>query len=258
MTPAAEALFDYEARRPGIRPDLAEAHRRAWRRLAAPGTWWTGAERVALAAEARAAEACDFCRARREALSPFSVDGAHDRVSGDGLPDAAVDAVHRIVTDATRLDGAWVARLAEDGVSDAHYVELLGLVACLRSVDVFHRAMGWPLEPLPEPLSEAEAGPPSRRRPPNLVEGDTYVPILPARKASGEEADLFPGPAPYVLRALSLVPDAVRWLKELSAAHYLPMAGGAMLDFVRGRGPLSRAQTELIAGRVSALNECFY
>jgi hypothetical protein len=47
-------------------------------------------------------------------------------------------------------------------------------------------------------------------------------------------------------------------LKDLSNAHYLSMAAGQMMDFSRGRGPLSRAQTELIAGRVSALNECFY
>ena len=61
---------------------------------------------------------------------------------------------------------------------------------------------------------------------------------------------------PNVLRALSLVPDAVRQLKELSTAHYLPID-----DVVdpRARGPvLSRAQMELVAGRVSALNECFY
>ena len=65
-------------------------------------------------------------------------------------------------------------------------------------------------------------------------------------------------PLPYVLRAMSLVPDAVRWLQLLSSAHYLSMADGQMMDFSRGRGPLSRAQTELVAGRVSAVNECFY
>ena len=84
--------------------------------------------------------------------------------------------------------------------------------------------------------------------------------MLPSRKSSGEDADLFPGPgpAPNVIRAMSLVPDAGRWLKELSAAHYLSMEAGEMLDFVNGKGPLDRSQTELIAGRVSAVNECFY
>jgi hypothetical protein len=39
-----------------VREDLAAAHDRAWARLARAGTWWTGAERVAIAAEARRAE----------------------------------------------------------------------------------------------------------------------------------------------------------------------------------------------------------
>ena len=56
---------------------------------------------------------------------------------------------------------------------------------------------------------------------------------------------------------MSLVPEAVRMLKRLSSAHYLPMelvpAAGAS-----GGRALDRMQIELIAGRVSALNECFY
>lgn len=114
--------------------------------------------------------------------------------------------------------------------------------------------MGIALEPLPEPVP----GEPLRRRPGSALPGAAWVPMLPSRKAPGEDADLFPGPAPYVIRAMSLVPEAVRWLKELSAAHYLSVDGGEMFDFVNGKGPLNRAQTELIAGRVSAVNECFY
>ena len=117
-------------------------------------------------------------------------------------------------------------------------------------------AMGLPLEPLPEPtLGGCE---PTRRRPPTAEKTGAFVAMLPSRKPPGEDADLFPGPAPYVIRAMSLVPDAVRWLKDLSGAHYLSMEVGQMFDFANGRGPLSRAQTELIAGRVSAVNECFY
>ena len=35
-----------------VREDLAEAHRLAWEHIAAPGTWWTGAQRVELASTA--------------------------------------------------------------------------------------------------------------------------------------------------------------------------------------------------------------
>lgn len=264
MSAAADSPlpFDYRAGSepgtPPIRADLVAAHRRAWERLASPGTWWTAAERIAIAAESRAALDCAFCTERREALSPFGVTGEHDAATHGVLPEAAVDAVHRLVTDATRLSRAWVEGLAQGGVPDTHYVELISVVVSVRSIDAFHRAMGLPLEALPVPDPAQADREPARRRPETAVAGEAYVPMLPSRKPPGEDADLFSGPAPYVVRALSLVPDAVRWLKELSAAHYLSMEDGQMLDFAKGRGPLSRAQTELIAGRVSAMNECFY
>jgi hypothetical protein len=35
-----------------VRDDLAEAHRLAWRHIAAPGSWWSGPERVEMASTA--------------------------------------------------------------------------------------------------------------------------------------------------------------------------------------------------------------
>ena len=76
--------------------------------------------------------------------------------------------------------------------------------------------------------------------------------------AADAESDLFPGGRTgNVVRAMSLVPEAVRLLKTLSAAHYVAM------DLVgqpgtNGDRAISRPQIELVAGRVSALNECFY
>jgi hypothetical protein len=250
---AFDRAFDYAKQlEDPVRLDLVLAHRRAWERIATPGTWWDGRERVAIAAEARAADDCAFCRRRREALSPFSERGEHDEVSGAVLPAAAIDAVHRIVTDATRLTSSWVDGLASEGVPVTHYVELLSVVVSIRSIDAFHRAMGVGLEPLPEPCS----GEPSHERPAAAIKDEAWVPMLPAGRPSGDEADLWAAQTGNVIRAMSLVPEAVRWLKDLSGAHYLD--DKAIVDFTRGRGPLSRAQTELIAGRVSALNECFY
>ena len=55
MMTAAQS-FDYAKQiEDPIREDLVLAHRRAWDLLAEPGTWWNGRERVAIAAEARAA-----------------------------------------------------------------------------------------------------------------------------------------------------------------------------------------------------------
>jgi hypothetical protein len=97
-----------------VRSDIPTAHRWAWSRLSSPGTWWRGEQRVAIADEVRAADRCKFCSERRDALSPDVVDGAHDsRPQSRCLPDAAVDAVHRITTDAGRLTQSFVAALAE-------------------------------------------------------------------------------------------------------------------------------------------------
>jgi hypothetical protein len=80
--------------------------------------------------------------------------------------------------------------------------------------------------------------------------------MIAAREATGAEEGLFGGgQTGNVIRALSLVPDEVRQLRDLSAAHYL--SERRMMDLAAGRS-LSRAQMELIAGRVSALRECFY
>ena len=56
---------------------------------------------------------------------------------------------------------------------------------------------------------------------------------------------------------MSLVPDAVRMLKILSAVQYLEMQQVAN-PAINGGRELSRSQIELLAGRVSSLSDCFY
>jgi len=233
-----------------VRKDIGEAHESAWHRLGSPGAWWTGAERVAIAAEVRAAGHCALCRAARRALSPFSVTGSHDAVSD--LPDAAIDAVHRIVTDPSRLTKKWVEKLAAEGLGDARYVELAGVIVTVLSIDVLCLAIGAEPHPLPTPLP----GEPSRVRPGSLEDAGAFVPMISA--GAGRRMNLWEGPiGANVLRALSLVPDEVRQLRELSSAHYLADALVPLAGRAPGRA-LDRAQIELLASRVSALNECFY
>src|SRR5262245_894659 len=104
-----------------IGSELGAAHSRFWSRLARPGSWWTGAERVAIAFEVRHARDCELCRRRKRSLSPYFVNGEHDRASD--LPEVAVDAVHRLVTDASRLTREWLERSIADGLSVERYVE---------------------------------------------------------------------------------------------------------------------------------------
>ncbi len=61
--------------------------------------------------------------------------------------------------------------------------------------------------------------------------------------------------SPAVVRALSLVPDEVRSWQQLASAQYLSLESMTAMETSRA---IDRAQMELVAGRVSALNECFY
>ena len=233
-----------------VRTDLVEAHRRAWLRLARAGTWWTGAERVAIAAEVRNAARCRACRERKSALSPAAVTAPHDSVSA--LRPAALDAVHRITRDPARLTRTWYEKTLASGLGDAEYVELVGVVVTVVSIDSFCRGLGVPPHPLPEPVP----GEPSRYRPAAAVLEGAWAPTIPAAAVGGAEADLWsPGRTGNVIRALSLVPDEVRQLAELGAAHYLPF--NRMMD-LRAARAIDRMQIEFLAARVSALRECFY
>ena len=82
----------------------------------------------------------------------------------------------------------------------------------------------------------------------SLIAGDQLGP---------NEEDLWPPPGANVIRAFSQVPDAVREWVAISDVQYLP------LQKVRDPGSdtdriLNRMQIEIVAGRVSSHNECFY
>ncbi|MCB1645363.1 MAG: hypothetical protein KDI36_07915 [Pseudomonadales bacterium] len=186
------------------------------------------------------------------ALSPYTFKGQHAAVTG--LPDIWVDAVHRIVTDQTRITGDYIAANAGSGLSKAEYAELVGVVVAVISVDEFNRAIGVAAETLPEPVT----GEPTRYTPECLVEDTGYLPMI-ARDRTGErEQDLWrPGRTANVLRALSSVPNAVRDWLALAEAQYLSIARMAHFGEFDDRS-INRMQMELVAGRVSAWNQCFY
>ncbi len=190
-------FFDYSAAPFPIRSDIPAAYRAYWQKLAAPGSWWSGEQRLAIARETRNALTCAFCAARKSALSPYAVEGEHEH--NGGLPAPAIDAVHRIITDQTRITGTYVNDNAANGLSKEAYVELVGVVVAVFSIDEFHRALGLPVEQLPQ----AVAGQPSGYRPALLSEDIGFVPTVPPEGAAGNEADLWPaGYSANVVRAL--------------------------------------------------------
>ena len=233
-----------------IRAESPAAHQDTWRRIARPGTWLDGKMRVAIAAETRNAPGCALCAERKAALSPFAVQGIHDGLGA--LPEAMIEVIHRIVTDPARLRRQWYADQLAGGLAETEYVEIVGVVCSTVSVDTFAKAIGAARPDLPEP----EPGAPSRHRPDGIKPGDAWVPWLAPEDAGPAEADLYEFGAANIRRALSSVPDEQRNFFGLVSAQYLP--GAEMRNAGTTVRSISRSQIELVAGRVSALNQCVY
>jgi hypothetical protein len=120
-------------------------------------------------------------------------------------------------------------------------VELVGVVSMVVGIDTFTRALGMPAPDLPEP----EAGEPRRERPAEVrVEGH-WVPSVPPDAVAGAN----------IRRALTLVPAEVAGFEQMASAMYLHLDD--IMEFGRDR-TITRPQMELLAARVSALNQCFY
>lgn len=243
--------IDYRAAGVPVRPDLREVQARLLEYLARPGSWLTGEQRIALARESRAAGDCALCRERRQSLSPEHPAGRHARSSD--LPEPLLELAHRVRGDPQRLSRGWFERTLESGVGEGSYVEAVGIVAFTAGIDYFCRAIGLPPFALPEPVP----GEPSRHVPEGLSDGGAWVRTLAPEDASGPEESLYGGApfVPNIVRALSQVPDHARHLQRDMRSHYV---GLDQLVNPRAGRDLDRRQIELVAARVSALNECFY
>lgn len=246
--------LDFSSASVPIRPALVEAMGNAWRRLPQAGTVWTGEERLAIARESRNAWDCPFCAECREALSPFAADGAH--TAATNLPAPAIDAIHRVINDQGRLTQSWFRRTLDEGLNEAAYVEILGVVATIVAIDTFHRGIGLSTPELPSAVPGEPSGAISKDAEHRIAWVRTVHPM----KTKGALAEhWFPGGerqfVPHVRQALSLVPAECIAYAELSGPMYL--SGVADLGVPEDRA-LTRPQMELLATRTSALNECFY
>ncbi len=137
-----------------IRPDLVENFRITWAHIGATGTWWTGPERVAVAAEARAG--------RAGAPSPGMLSGP------------AAEAARVLAARPQDARRSWVRSLEERGLGTASYVEIVGVVSRLVATDTFHQGLDLDLEPLPEGFP----GEPSRALPAGARAGKGWVPMV--------------------------------------------------------------------------------
>lgn len=224
-----------------IRENLREAHSASWQRIAEPGSFWRGRERIAMVAEARAALACSLCGERKAALSPHAGNGDHQNATD--LDPAMIDAIHRMRTDPGRLTKSWFDAVMAAGVSQQAYVEMVSVVNSSVIIDTLHRALGLDLPELPT----AVEGEPSGDYNLDAVDDSAWLPVLAAEQMVKAETRM--PTVPYIGRAMGLVPTAVALFFQTFRPHY------ALVDIPLA---LSQAQAEFIAARTSALNECFY
>lgn len=244
-------MLDYANSPWPVRKDLVEAHQRAFRRIAEPGSWWTGAQRVAIAQAARDAERCELCDRKTAALSPHTISESHGPCQV--LNGEIVDVIHRVHRDTNRLTRSDVTRITEGVMSVGQYVEAVAIVANMIAIDTFARILDLSPWPLPDPVD----GEPDQRIPLGAKTELAWVPTIDPDDAQGIDADLYANQsAANIHRALSFVPDEKYGFFDLDDVMYLPDA--VLRDFGNEYRAIDHAQIELLAARVSALNQCHY
>lgn len=203
-----------------VADSVVEVHDETRRAFARPGAWWNGTDRLRIVVEARNAHDRDLVAEESGALA-------------SGLPPIAVEAIHGIRNDSGRLTRRWFDNLIDMGLQLEAYVELVGVVTSSVIVDTFAQGIGKPLPALPEP----EPGPPTFERSDDVVDAGAWLPL----KREGQA---------NILRSLGLVPSALKlFFDTFNPSYYMRP---------RAAFSISRPQVELVASRVSAVNECFY
>jgi hypothetical protein len=229
-----------------IRLDLEAAHTTAMASFSNAGTWFNGAERKEIVALAR--------RARHR--QGFELTGFEDEVRDIPLPSAVAELIRQVACDSEKIDKDFFESVQSEGLSVEQYVEVVGLVSRAVGIDTFGRALGLPMNA----LNNSHPGKPSGDRPESTVVEHAWVPTLPSGKKGGKEAAALYGDADFVANiysALSLVPQEASLVMEMGRVQYVGRNDFMNFEFRRSE-QFSRAQLELVAARISALNNCFY
>lgn len=201
-----------------VDPAAEEAIRGALDALAAPGSFFTGAERVAIAAHARVARGLAS--------------------TAPELPPVVAEGARRISVDAITTRPEHLAAWEADGRDILSYVELVAVVSLITTIDSYRIGVGDELETLPQPTP----GDPV----PVIGEGATKV------NAWVPTVGIALAPT-----ALSALPNESANKANLGKPLYLADKVVHQYDVEPGR-ELSRPQMELVASRTSWLNECFF
>ncbi len=177
-------------------PAMLDGIRREWQRLGQAGTWWTGAERVAIAEVARKALA-----------------GAD--TTNFMLPLAATQAAAAVAANPVSISSDMLNQFEADGLSASAYTEIVGVVARMVAIDTAVRGTGGNEEPLPTPSS----GEPSQIVPAKAKKRSAWVPMVGAAGA---------------VTALSGVAAEDEAQRDLHGALYLSYEEMGDMEIVKG------------------------
>ena len=209
-----------------IRDDLVDAHRASFAHIVAPGAHFDSARRLQIAQVAIDAYLA------ADAGPPWA------RPHGD----LALDVAHRVARHAGTITLEWYEQVIGDGLDPLEWVEIVGIVVAVVPPVAFARAVGVPLPSLPAVVDGSPTGREASELAPATL---NWVPVAaPADQRAS------------VVQALSALPDEWDNLWRLAGAQY--MSDQQMSDPQWNRGTLTRAQMELVAGRLSLIRECFF
>lgn len=186
--------------------------------IASAGSFFTGAQRLAFAQQARFARGLDPAQ--------------------PGLSPLVADTVRRVAVEAMNSRSEHVAAWEAEGHHVLAFVELVAVVAQISSIDSYRVGLGAALDPLPEAIP----GPPTPAVDDRAVTSNAWVPTVGIALAP---------------TALNALPNEKAAKDAMSAEWYLTDEFVHKYDIDPGR-ELTRAQMELIAARTSYLNECFF
>ncbi|MGE0139483.1 MAG: hypothetical protein AB7R77_16830 [Ilumatobacteraceae bacterium] len=160
------------------------------------------------------------------------VGAASPTVVPDSIEEVAALVSHR----ASTITADTIDAIETAGIDRVTYVEIVGIVSRVAAIDTFDRGIGRTPRALPDPAD----GTPSREIVPEARRRAGWVPTVGAI-----------GPP----TALTSVRREAAEQEALHDVLYLSYGGMADLDADRG---LHRTQMELVAARVSLLNDCFF
>ena len=227
-------VFNVETFDHKVPEDLLDAFNACWSRLAEPGEWWSGKERLAILEEVRKYLSSDTPTDR----TPLEV------LSNKPSPiiSPLTSEITRMVTsNAAEIDEKW-AKEAISRIGEGKYSELVSLVVSIVPIDIFCLLLGRPVVSLPVP----KGGKPGGKIPDGLSDGGAFV---------RWKTENWVGP--NVARALSFVPKDNEIRMKLVGSMYAGSEQFISMVWDENE-PLDRAQVEIIAARTSSINECFY